>query len=91
MFTNMDPSLLTLVLGTLAAALLGLIVLFIGISRYLKSKNKVTSRLEHYVTPKRGLTSGSLRKKSCPGRFQGPCFNEYFPLYFPRLLVSLPA
>lgn len=81
----MDPSLLTLVLGTLAAALLGLIVLFIGISRYLKSKNKVTSRLEHYVTPKRGLTSGSLREKILPREISGSLFQRIFPPLFSKI------
>ncbi len=85
MLTNVDSTLVTLVIGTLAVALLGLIILFIGISRYLKSKNKVTSRLEHYVTPKQGLTSSVLLAKIMPREISGSLFQRIFPPFFSKI------
>jgi tight adherence protein C len=85
MLKNMDSTLVTLVLGAVTVAVLGLIVLFIGISRYLKSKNKVTSRLEHYVAPKHGLTSSVLFSKILPREISGSLFSRIFPPLFSKV------
>jgi hypothetical protein len=85
MVTNIDSTLLTPVIVTLAIALLGLIVLFIGISRYSKSKNKVTSRLEHYVAPKQGMTSGLLLSKIIPREISGSLLQRIFPPFFAKV------
>ena len=85
MLTNMDQTLLPLVFGTLTVALLGLIILFFGISRYLKSKNKVTSRLEHYVSPKHGLTSRLLLSKIIPREVSGSFLQRIFPPLFTKI------
>ena len=85
MLTNLDSTQLTLVLGTMLVAVLGLIILFVGISRYMKSQNKVTSRLEHYVAPKQGLTSRLLLTKILPREISGSLLQRIFPPLFSKI------
>lgn len=49
MLNNNDPSFTTLVLAALCIALIGMVVLILGISRILKARSNVSSRLDHYV------------------------------------------
>ena len=53
MITNLDPSLQTFIIIGLAFVLFGIFVLVTGLVFFQRSKNKVASRLEHYVSDKK--------------------------------------
>lgn len=87
----MDSSLTNLVILTIVLATLGLAILLIGVSRYLKSQNKVTGRLEHYVAPKPVLTADLIKAKILPREFTGTFFQRIFPPLVARITKFFTA
>jgi tight adherence protein C len=81
MVTTNSSSFLPLLLTTLAVALSGLLILFVGISRFLKTENKVSSRLEHYVAPKQGM----ILAKLLPREVSGSLLQRLFPPLFAKI------
>lgn len=79
MITNLDPSLQTFIIIGLAFVLFGILVLVTGLVFFQRSKNKVASRLEHYVADKKTHGQTTLMQRILPREISGSIFNRLFP------------
>ena len=79
MIANLDPSLQTFIIIGLAFLLFGILVLITGLVFFQRSKNKVASRLDHYVSDKKTRGQTPLIQRILPREISGSIFNRLFP------------
>jgi tight adherence protein C len=83
---NNDPTLTAFILGAISIGVIGIVVLILGIARILKTRNKVSSRLVHYVAE--GKTSpieNKPKKVIIPRDISGSLINRLLPPVFNKV------
>ena len=86
MLINNDPTLTTIILAGLLVSVIGLVVLIIGISRILKTRSNVSSRLDHYVVEsKTSPTEDKPKRVIIPRDISGSLINRLLPPVFNKV------
>jgi tight adherence protein C len=74
-----DPKVQSLILVVLAFILLGVLILVFGLTYLQRSRNKVASRLDHYVSDRKTKGPQPLFQRILPREISGSIFNRLVP------------
>lgn len=86
MLNTNNPPVIVFLLAGLSIAVIGFVFLFIGISRFLKNRSNVSSRLDHYVAEsKTSPTEEKLVRVIIPREISGSLINRLLPPVFNKV------